>query len=418
LTGVVVSPLARSADETAVKYFVTVNIPFAVDSSGQVWTDPLWAKDVECHAGVNGGINVVAPVHVGVRAKDWVRVTSAGVDDPSLRIRFHGVTKHESFLGALWGWRKTRCELIGAVGEADVVQLNVSGWPLPLGWVGHFVAGQLGKPSVVVVESAPWRSATGVKGWIQSRLFESMARRCVAGSAVSFFTHAGYRDTLTPPSYPSERKHVLHASWVDEKYLLHDRVRSTLPEAEPLRVLFAGRVVEAKGVRVLLDAAEKLPPSANIEISLVGDGDLLPECRQRADQSGGRVKVLPPKAYGDQFFDLLDRHDLLVVPSLTDEQPRVIYDAYARGLPAIASDTAGNRDCVFPGSTGWLVPTADPEALASSLARLSTSRGEVDLCSKGALAYVKNRTHEAMHRQRLRVIEDVFGPKHASHSRK
>ena len=36
-------------------------------------------------------------------------------------------------------------------------------------------------------------------------------------------------------------------------------------------------------------------------------------------------------AYGESFFQMLQTHDVMLVPSVTDEQPRIIYDSFAAG---------------------------------------------------------------------------------------
>ena len=55
-------------------------------------------------------------------------------------------------------------------------------------------------------------------------------------------------------------------------------------------------------------------------------------------------------AYGEPFFAMLRGHDLMAVPSLSDEQPRVIFDGFAQALPVIASDTPGIVECVTDGA--------------------------------------------------------------------
>ena len=70
----------------------------------------------------------------------------------------------------------------------------------------------------------------------------------------------------------------------------------------------------------------------------------------------------------DDVPELMRAMDLFVVPSLAEGICNTILEAMATGLPVIATEVGGNPDLVQPGVTGSLVPAADPEALAATLA--------------------------------------------------
>ncbi len=63
--------------------------------------------------------------------------------------------------------------------------------------------------------------------------------------------------------------------------------------------------------------------------------------------------------------------DLLVVPSVREPAtPRVILEAYARGVPVLAYSTGGIAEIVKDGVTGVLLPEPDADALARALVEL------------------------------------------------
>ena len=66
--------------------------------------------------------------------------------------------------------------------------------------------------------------------------------------------------------------------------------------------------------------------------------------------------------------------DVVVVPSIEDNQPQVGLEAMACGTPVIAFDTCGLPEYVIDGKTGWLCPVADSDALADKIA-ISLSGG-------------------------------------------
>jgi len=62
--------------------------------------------------------------------------------------------------------------------------------------------------------------------------------------------------------------------------------------------------------------------------------------------------------------------DISVLPSLTEGLSNSILESMAAGLPVVATKVGGNPELVIDGETGYLVPPADPEAMADALLRL------------------------------------------------
>ncbi|MCA1685550.1 MAG: glycosyltransferase, partial [Planctomycetia bacterium] len=132
--------------------------------------------------------------------------------------------------------------------------------------------------------------------------------------------------------------------------------------------LYAGRLHGQKGISVLMDAAESVIASrGDWHLAVAGDGPLRPWLVGRLAGSPGlaaRVHLLGPR--GD-VPALLKAADLLVLPSLWEGMPNVVLEAMAARRASVATAVEGSVDLVVSGSTGWLVPPADPDALARAL---------------------------------------------------
>ena len=96
--------------------------------------------------------------------------------------------------------------------------------------------------------------------------------------------------------------------------------------------------------------------------------------------------------------------DVLVLPSLFEGLPRVIMEASAMGIPAVASNVKGNREAVEDGRTGLLVPLGDVPALADAV---------VDILSDGDRARRMGEEARRLARERFdqrlvfaRVLEE------------
>lgn len=65
-----------------------------------------------------------------------------------------------------------------------------------------------------------------------------------------------------------------------------------------------------------------------------------------------------------------DEHDILLNTNLVDNAPVTIVEAWASGMPVVATAVGGIPDLVDDGRTGLLVPAQDPRALAHAVRRL------------------------------------------------
>jgi glycosyltransferase involved in cell wall biosynthesis len=95
--------------------------------------------------------------------------------------------------------------------------------------------------------------------------------------------------------------------------------------------------------------------------------------------------------YREDVSELMQMADAVVIPSLTEAQPRVAVQAFATGKPVIASAVGGVPEIVKDGETGWLVPSADADALAAALIRVMQYPDEAARIAEGAGEMAKQR---------------------------
>ncbi len=104
---------------------------------------------------------------------------------------------------------------------------------------------------------------------------------------------------------------------------------------------------------------------------MAGDGPERPRLeRLAAARAPGRVRFHGrlPKA---EVLALVRSGTVLAVPSRSQEnQPMVVLEAFACGVPVVTSALGGLPELVQPGRNGDSAPPEDPEALAAALDRL------------------------------------------------
>ena len=81
-----------------------------------------------------------------------------------------------------------------------------------------------------------------------------------------------------------------------------------------------------------------------------------------------------------KVFELMQKSDLLLLPSLEEGIANVAVEAMALGCPVISTDCGGMQELITHDEEGWIVPIRDPEAMADQI--LEFSQMHVDEVSK------------------------------------
>ncbi len=176
------------------------------------------------------------------------------------------------------------------------------------------------------------------------------------------------------------RRSTAIGGWADERFFdLPDpvatraRLRADLGVAEQAFCwVCVGMIRPDKGQNHLIEALARLAGLPTLVIV----GSATEECagfeaelHRRVGELGlaGRVVFT---GYRDDVSELMQMGDAVVIPSLTEAQPRVAVQAFAVGKPVVASAVGGVPEIVIDGETGWLVPPAEPAGLAAAMAEV------------------------------------------------
>ena len=134
-----------------------------------------------------------------------------------------------------------------------------------------------------------------------------------------------------------------------------------------------GRLQEVKDQLTLVRAfARLLDDSAEAArracLVVVGDGPLRGAVEDEIDRHRlvGRVWLAGSRR---DVPELMQGFDCFVLPSTNEGISNTILEAMASALPVIATAVGGNPELVVDGECGWLVPPADPAAMAAAMAQ-------------------------------------------------
>jgi glycosyltransferase involved in cell wall biosynthesis len=128
-------------------------------------------------------------------------------------------------------------------------------------------------------------------------------------------------------------------------------------------VLYVGRLSKEKGLDTLLAAREQF--GMDVPLKLVGDGPLAPQVAEAARRKQLEWLGQLPK---DQVLELMKEAKALIFPSVWYEGfPMVIAEAYAVGLPVIASDLGSMSSLIDHRRTGLRFRPGDSGELAAQV---------------------------------------------------
>lgn len=164
------------------------------------------------------------------------------------------------------------------------------------------------------------------------------------------------------------------------------KLNTVSPANDHLKLLFFSRIEEKKGLDILLDALSlvKIPFS----LTIAGDGDNLYINHLKS-------KIPPHIAewitwagfYTDKKFELLQQHDLLILPSHDENFGNVVIESLSVGTAVLISEQVGLADYVKENNLGWICQT-NPASVSNAINTINNKRTVLEQIRKDAPAKI------------------------------
>ncbi len=179
------------------------------------------------------------------------------------------------------------------------------------------------------------------------------------------------------------------------------------------RIGSVGRFHWIKGMRYAIDACAILKDRGFdyeyhcVSSNLPTESDLFQIHQLGLEED---IKVIG-QLHQDALFEHMKDFDVLLLPSLKEGIANVVLEAMALGVPVISTDCGGMREVVLPGTTGWLVPVRDAQAIAEAVIDVSTTTEEdLQRITQNAHDFVKREFFaDDSITQFLELYESVIG---------
>jgi glycosyltransferase involved in cell wall biosynthesis len=165
--------------------------------------------------------------------------------------------------------------------------------------------------------------------------------------------------------------------------------------------LYVGRLAPEKGIDVLMQALRELP---GVTIDVIGVGP-----QQHDVEAHPQLNVLGWLPHGE-IYERMRRASYLVMPSIWYENfPRTLVEAYANGLPVIASHLGALAELVEHGRTGLLFEAAAAHDLARHIAWAEAFPGKMRAMGEEARErYESEFTPERNYAQLAAIYQDAI----------
>lgn len=148
-------------------------------------------------------------------------------------------------------------------------------------------------------------------------------------------------------------------------------------QAGALRLGVLARLIPLKNIEALIDANFRLlEMGIEVRTEIAGSGPSETSLRDKVVRLGleDRVHFL---GWQSNINELLEKWDVLVIPSWEEGLPVSALEAMAMARPVVASQVSGLRELIIDGVTGRLFPPGDTDALTACIAELATDRSQL-----------------------------------------
>lgn len=169
------------------------------------------------------------------------------------------------------------------------------------------------------------------------------------------------------------------------KILPNNASKSTGRKEDELKLLFVGSMSQRKGLADLFEAM-KLINSPHVRLSVLGRPSLpMPFYREIFPH----FEYLTPRS-NKEVQDVMNGHDVLVLPSIIEGRALVQQEAMASGLPLIITPNTGGADLIEEEKTGFIVPIRKPEKIADTIEWFAKNQKELPDMSR----YCRQKANE------------------------
>ena len=137
-------------------------------------------------------------------------------------------------------------------------------------------------------------------------------------------------------------------------------------ETRELSLLFLSRIEEKKGLELLFQSLTKLKIAFKLTVAGTGLKNYVDELKNLAEELNISQHITWLGYVSDNKFELLEKNDLLVLPSYNENFANVVVESLSVGTPVLISEHVGLADYVNENGFGWIT-SLQPKTITKTL---------------------------------------------------
>lgn len=272
-------------------------------------------------------------------------------------------------------------------------------WVYPEGAAAQYVARRLKIPSILGALGTDINDRHGLNEWLTRRTLLAADRTIFVSAAMA--RHATHHYGVSPSRCATIVNGINTAVFHPQDQAAV-RAELGVPATERL-VVYVGRLIEAKGLRELAQAMQRLRQSGHpTRLVVIGEGDFKAPLQDLIQglELGGQVRLvggLVPQ----EVAKWVNAADFLTLPSWSEGYPNVLVEALACGCPIVATAVGGIPEIVHQ-DNGVMVQARDAESLFQGFVTAFERKW-----NRAQIAESMKRTWDDVARETLAVFRDM-----------
>lgn len=185
-----------------------------------------------------------------------------------------------------------------------------------------------------------------------------------AAERIVFVSKAGKQSCQKICKFDNAKSYVIY-NGISTHYIAEGNRNELDFKANPIEILYVGRLSPIKGVAFLIKAVNELKGKYNLRLSIVGDGTERQELEKMVDGStifyGVQTDIIP----------FMKKANIFVYPSICQEVFGIsIVEAMAFGIPCIGNRVGGIPEIIEDGVNGLLTTNTDTDGIKECLVEM------------------------------------------------
>lgn len=179
----------------------------------------------------------------------------------------------------------------------------------------------------------------------------------------------------------------------------------------PYNSLFVGRLSPEKGVSDLLEVIALMNTNCEeVMLDIAGTGELENVLKQQTKRFAITNQVIfhGYVPIGEELFNLYRSSDLIVLPSLEDQQPKVLLEGMSQSIAVIGTNVGGIPSIIRDGVNGLLIPPGQPDEIVKACKCILTDDELRQRLVCEGLKFAKAHTVESETESMMKLVKAHF----------